>query len=280
VIAIEVLLGVSTYRVGEVRGMRRAVAGQQAHLTQLDSELRRYEQALQQLPAAQQGPLPAGMTAEQYRVLVHDLRKQLLDDLDAVPISVTRTAAASFIPITTFDADGRKLMEGTAASLGKGYFLTVKHVVYKVSDDAKDVARVAIKTPKRLVNADVIDMGAGMGPAVFADDWAILRARGAVDVPPIEVDTSFPFDLATRVVRIGNDYSNGIVASDGIIGTRQTDGLVSCLTDGHKGSSGGGIIDARGVHVGIPVGRMNEDHRYSFIQPLSKQMFRKVPHLR
>ena len=50
------------------------------------------------------------------------------------------------------------MSKGTAASLGKGYFLTVKHVVYKVSDEAKDVARVAIKAPQRLVNADVIDM--------------------------------------------------------------------------------------------------------------------------
>ena len=54
---------------------------------------------------------------------------------------------------------------------------------------------------------------------------------------------------------------------------------MTCLTDGHPGVSGGGVIDRRGHLVGIPVGRMQGDYRFSFILPLRDEMFRKVPHL-
>ena len=54
-------------------------------------------------------------------------------------------------------------------------------------------------------------------------------------------------------------------------------GLVSCLTDGHPGVSGGGVLDVKGHLVGIPVGRMDGDYRFSFILPLRPEMFRKVP---
>jgi len=276
-ISVTALIGLSAFRVGQVNGMRRAMAQQEPRLVRLEAELQNYKSQVvaRQEPVAAVAP-PTGMTVDQYQELLRDLRVELRNDIDAVPIGVARAAAASFVPILAFDQDGNKLIEGTAASLGKGYFLTVKHVVTRVSDHGKDVAAVSLRIGNALESVDVVDMGTGMGSAVFADDWAVVRTTHAVNVPAIEVDPRFSFDLATRVVRVGN----GIVVSDGIIGTRQADGLVSCLTDGHKGSSGGGIIDARGVHVGIPIGRMNEDHRYSFIQPLTRRIFRRVPHLR
>jgi hypothetical protein len=41
--------------------------------------------------------------------------------------------------------------------------------------------------------------------------------------------------------------------------------------------SGGGVLDQRGVLVGIPIGRMQGDYRFSFILPLRDEMLRKVP---
>ena len=52
---------------------------------------------------------------------------------------------------------------------------------------------------------------------------------------------------------------------------------MTCLTDGHPGVSGGGVLDQRGNLVGIPVGRMQGDYRFSFILPLRPEMLRKVP---
>ena len=54
---------------------------------------------------------------------------------------------------------------------------------------------------------------------------------------------------------------------------------MTCLTDGHPGVSGGGVLTRDGELVGIPIGRMQGDYRFSFILPLRAEMFRKVPSL-
>jgi hypothetical protein len=93
----------------------------------------------------------------------------------------------------------------------------------------------------------------------------------------LHVDTAFPYEFADPIFRLGNDYSKGVVASTGYIGQRTATGLVTSLTDGHPGVSGGGVLDQRGVLVGIPIGRMQGDYRFSFILPLRTEMLRKVP---
>jgi hypothetical protein len=65
--------------------------------------------------------------------------------------------------------------------------------------------------------------------------------------------------------------------STGYVGQRTANGLVTCLTDGHPGVSGGGVLDQQGDLVGIPIGRMQGDYRFSFILPLRAEMLRKVP---
>jgi hypothetical protein len=54
---------------------------------------------------------------------------------------------------------------------------------------------------------------------------------------------------------------------------------VTCLTDGHPGVSGGGVLNQDGELVAIPVGRMQGDYRFSFLLPLRAEMLRKVPAL-
>jgi hypothetical protein len=54
---------------------------------------------------------------------------------------------------------------------------------------------------------------------------------------------------------------------------------VTCLTDGHPGVSGGGVLDQRGDLVGIPVGRKQGDYRFSFILPMRSETLRKVESL-
>ena len=96
-------------------------------------------------------------------------------------------------------------------------------------------------------------------------------------LPALRPDTSFSYDFAEPIFRLGNDYSKGIILSTGYVGQRTSNGLVTCLTDGHPGVSGGGILDQRGDLVGIPIGRMQGDYRFSFILPLRAEMFRKIP---
>jgi S1-C subfamily serine protease len=107
-------------------------------------------------------------------------------------------------------------------------------------------------------------------------DWAILKVKEKVDLPALDVNLRYGFEFADPIVRLGNDYSKGIILSTGYIGQRTSNDLVTCLTDGHPGVSGGGVLNADGQLVGIPIGRMQGDFRFSFILPLRAEMFRKV----
>src|SRR5205814_6773743 len=100
-----------------------------------------------------------------------------------------------------------------------------------------------------------------------------------LDLRPRGPNASFSFDFAEPIFRLGNDYSKGIILAAGYVGQRTPNGLVTCLTAGHPGVSGGGVIDQRGDLVGIPIGRMQGDYRFSFILPLRQEMLRKVPAL-
>src|SRR5262249_27566667 len=125
------------------------------------------------------------------------------------------------------------------------------------------------------IPARVVDSG-DAEVEVHSGDWAIIQSRD-LDLPPLRVDTAFPYEFADPIFRLGNDYSKGIILSTGYVGQRTANGLVTCLTDGHPGVSGGGVLDQRGDLVGIPIGRMQGDYRFSFILPLRAEMFRKVP---
>ena len=91
------------------------------------------------------------------------------------------------------------------------------------------------------------------------------------------MDAAFGYDFADPIFRLGNDYSKGVILSTGYVGQRTPNGLVTCLIDGHPGVSGGGVLDQRGHLVGIPIGRMQGDYRFSFILPIRAEMLRRVP---
>ena len=125
------------------------------------------------------------------------------------------------------------------------------------------------------VPAKVVDTG-DADVEVHSGDWAIIKTRD-LDLPALRVDAAFAYDFADPIFRLGNDYSKGIIVSTGYVGQRMRNGLVSCLTDGHPGVSGGGVLDQRGSLVGIPIGRMQGDYRFSFILPIRPEMLRKLP---
>lgn len=128
------------------------------------------------------------------------------------------------------------------------------------------------------VAAVIVDSGSA-DTEVHRGDWAILKVKEEIDLPSLQIDVAYPYDFAEPIFRLGNDYSKGIIVSTGYVGQRMDNGLISCLTDGHPGVSGGGVLDVNGNLVGIPVGRMDGDYRFSFILPVRAEMFRKVPEL-
>jgi hypothetical protein len=209
--------------------------------------------------------------------LVEELKEQLQHDLGLVPVRLLRDRRRSFVELYTYDNLGHSNY-GTAGYLGGGYFVTVKHAVVALAHDVEDgrtITAINLVYGSRSVSATVVDAG-DAATEVDPGDWAILKAREPVDLPALKVDVTFAYEFADPIFRLGNDYSKGIILGTGYIGQRTPNGLVTCLTDGHPGVSGGGVLDQRGDIVGIPIGRMQGDYRFSFILPVRPEMFRKV----
>jgi len=212
--------------------------------------------------------------------LVDEIKRQIQSEMGLFPVRLLRERRESFVELNAVDNSG-KTSYGTAGYLGNGYFITVKHGVMAL-DDAGDsrephrIEEIKIRYKGRDVPATLVDAG-DANVEVHPGDWAIIHVKPRIDLRPLRIDTSYAYDFAEPIVRLGNDYSKGIILSTGYVGQRTANGLVTCLTDGHPGVSGGGVLSQEGDLVGIPIGRMQGDYRFSFILPIRPEMFRKVP---
>jgi hypothetical protein len=212
--------------------------------------------------------------------LLEEIKKDLKHEMGLMSIALLRERSASFVELYAKDNFGHTNY-GTAGYLGNGYFVTVKHAVVALGVDVANprrIERIHVRINGRDVAATLVDAG-DADTEVDPGDWAILRVRQALDLPALSVNMTFPYQFAAPIFRLGNDYSKGIVLASGYVGQTLSNRLVTALTDGHPGVSGGGVLNQDGELVGIPVGRMQGDYRFSFILPVRAEMFRKVPGL-
>jgi hypothetical protein len=236
-----------------------------------------------------QAPAPTGTSGEgggdpltsseaTRAALVEDVKRQLQNEMGLLPLTLIRDRRQSFVELYSYDDRGASSY-GTAGYLGNGYFITVKHGVVALGQegmaDPREITSIKLMYEGRAINARVVDAGDAR-VEVDPGDWAILHVKENVDLPPLQVDLSYDFEFASPIFRLGNDYSKGIIAATGYVGQRTPNRLITCLTDGHPGVSGGGVLNTEGQLVGIPIGRMQGDFRFSFILPLRDEMFRKV----
>jgi trypsin-like peptidase len=245
--------------------------------TEVRAELGRTGRADAVVPAGTSGRL-ASRDAGRAR-MVAEIKEQLQTEMGLLPVHLLRDRRSSFVELYSYDNQG-KTNYGTAGYLGGGYFITVKHAVVALHDDddrqnTRRIQSVKVMYRGKEVPAKVVDTG-DADVEVHNGDWAIIKTRD-LDLPALHVDAAFAYDFADPIFRLGNDYSKGIILSTGYVGQRTANGLVTCLTDGHPGVSGGGVLDQRGNLVGIPIGRMQGDYRFSFILPIRPEMLRKLP---
>jgi len=251
------------------------------------SELGKTERQSAVVPAGTSGRVdphpgsaePAPSAASRAR-MVAEIKKELQQEMGLMPVTLLRERRSSFVELYSYDNLG-KTNYGTAGYLGNGYFITVKHAVVALKEDddrqnTRKIASVKIVYKGKEIPAKVVDTG-DADVEVHSGDWAIIKTRADLDLPALRVDSAFAYDFAEPIFRLGNDYSKGIILSTGYVGQHTSNGLVTCLTDGHPGVSGGGVLDQRGNLVGIPIGRMQGDYRFSFILPIRAEMLRKLP---
>jgi hypothetical protein len=275
--------------VGAVHSRTRDAANRATYDAKLDairsevrSELGRSSRAegTEAVATAGTSGRTAGKGADASRQrMVAEIKEQLQAEMGLLPVQLLRESRSSFVELYSYDNQG-KTNYGTAGYLGGGYFITVKHAVVALRDEddrqsSRKIQSVKVVYRGKEIPAKVIDTG-DADVEVHSGDWAIIKTRD-LDLPALRVDAAFAYDFADPIFRLGNDYSKGIILSTGYVGQRTPNGLVTCLTDGHPGVSGGGVLDQRGDLVGIPIGRMQGDYRFSFILPVRAEMFRKVP---
>ena len=233
--------------------------------------------------AGRSTPVVAGFSADETTraSIVADVKRQLADEMGLLPLNLLRDRSASFVELYSYDDHGSSSY-GTAGYLGEGHFITVKHGVVALSQEGqaepRTITSVKLSYKGQLITARLVDSGDAK-VEVDPGDWAIIKVKERIDMPPLNVNMAYGFEFADPIFRLGNDYSKGIILSTGYVGQRTPNKLVTCLTDGHPGVSGGGVLNRDGDLVGIPIGRMQGDYRFSFILPLRPEMFRRVGHL-
>jgi hypothetical protein len=268
------------------RSIAQQLANNDARVTALRDDM---ASAILQMRQAETAATPSGTNGQRQPevvpavgaqpALVEEIKRQLQSEMGLLPVRLLRERKESFVELNAYDASG-KSSYGTAGYLGNGYFVTVKHAVIALDDpdghEGHKITSIKVRVHGRDLAARVVDAG-DADVEVHSGDWAIIRVSQSVDLPALHVNPTFTYDFADPIFRLGNDYSKGIILSTGYVGQRTSNGLVTCLTDGHPGVSGGGVLDQDGDLVGIPIGRMQGDYRFSFILPVRGEMFRKVP---
>ena len=77
-------------------------------------------------------------------------------------------------------------------------------------------------------------------------DWAIIRVQGSVDLPPLNVEPRIRLRLRRPDLPARQRLLEGHHPRTGYVGQRTANRLVTCLTDGHPGVSGGGVLNRDG----------------------------------
>ena len=266
------------------RSIAAQIADNDARLNEMARSIMRIREG-QPRPGGTHGqrqPEVVSASGSPQSAMVEEIKRQLQSEMGLMPVRLLRERRDSFVELNAYDNFG-KTSYGTAGYLGDGYFITVKHGVVALDEpvdgrETRKIVSIKIRYKGKDIPARIIDAG-NADVEVHPGDWAIIRVRGEIDLPALRLDTSYPYEFAEPIFRLGNDYSKGIILSTGYVGQRTANGLVTCLTDGHPGVSGGGVLNQQGDLVGIPIGRMQGDYRFSFILPVRAEMFRKVPDL-
>ena len=198
-----------------------------------------------------------------------------------LPLTLLRERRESFVELYSYDdrgssSYGRRATLATATSSPSS--TAVIALGQEGTSDPRKIVSVKLMYKGRPLAARVVDSG-DAEVEVDSGDWAIVKVKETIDLPALNVNLAYGFDFADPIFRLGNDYSKGIILATGYVGQRTSNNLVTCLTDGHPGVSGGGVLNRNGELVGIPIGRMQGDFRFSFILPLRQEMFKKIPHL-
>ena len=193
------------FSVGSWTGQRtiqQQLAVNDARLTALSEdfargiERRRDVQPTASGTTGERQPEVVAASGDTRTALVDEVKRQLQTEMGLFPVRLLRERRESFVELNAIDNFG-KSSYGTAGYLGNGYFITVKHGVVAL-DEPEDGAQrkitsIKIRYKARDLTARLVDAGDAT-VEVHPGDWAIIRVRGQVDLPPLHIDTNYSYD--------------------------------------------------------------------------------------
>ncbi len=139
-------------------------------------------------------------------------------------------------------------------SLGSGVILSTDGLIvsnYHVVGEAQDI---------KVVLSDRREFAADILIADEESDLAVLRLRGASDLPALSLRDSDELEVGELVLAIGNPFGVGQTVTSGIVSGLARSGMATGSARGYfiqtdaainPGNSGGALVDVRGRLVGI-----------------------------
>jgi hypothetical protein len=251
-----------------------SVAGYQVRQRAYEISLRTSEQTISKL----ENQIAATPVVDVPSIIA-ETKAAIANEMGLLPLGMIRKYRDSFCVTYAFDNQGQAKY-GLSGYLGEGYFITASHLVSlkrndRIENPSRKLVAINLVIGDETVKARVVDKGKETSGKEW--DWAILKVPDVVDLPKLTPVVGFSFEFAEPFMRFGNDYDQGIIVSSGIFGGGVSDGVITALTDGHPGVSGGGILNRQGQLVGITLQNVGGDYRLNVILPLREEMFRKVP---
>src|SRR3954467_7213851 len=184
----------------------RQTADNEERLASLRAEVEFLRHRDMQLQAAGRvGRVPEAavsmMDTESRASIIADVKRELTAEMGLLPLNLLRERRNSFVELNSYDEKGASSY-GTAGYLGNGYFITVKHAVVALGQegvsDPHRIDAVKLTYKGRTLNARVIDYGDARSE-VDPGDWAIVRVKEAVDLPPLKVNLAYSFEFADPI---------------------------------------------------------------------------------
>ncbi len=171
------------------------------------------------------------------------------------PQEVFQRVSPSVFVVEALDSQGRVVAFGSGVAVAPNQVVTNQHVI-------EDAIQVRVRRGQQTWPAVVTHANAGQ-------DLCRLRVEG-LQARPAEIRNSVGLAVGERVYAIGAPQGLELTFSEGVISALRdmsTGRIIQTTAPISKGSSGGGLFDARGKLVGVTTLMLLEGQNLNFALP-------------
>ena len=178
--------------------MAQQLADNDARVTALRDDVARsileMRQAQRRSPSGTDGRAAAGRRAPPagtpQSAFVDEIKRQLQSEMGLLPVRLLRERKRELRRAERLRQRSARPATARPAISGNGYFITVKHGVIALDEPAEGreprrITSIKIRYKGKDLPARVVDSG-DANVEVHPGDWAIIKVRGEIDLPPLQ----------------------------------------------------------------------------------------------